>query len=393
MVGKIGQAIKFDGSTNNILVPTTSTLNPNTITVSAWFYPTSNAFYSPIVSKGNSSSVGWEMSNSSGTFRATLRGATVDAFGPSVVLNKWQMGTFTYDGATLKLYFGGVLVASTAGSATLTSANDLLIGSRVLNSNRFTGSIDDVRIYNRALSPQEIQQLYAQGGGVTADHSSTVSLSSGLVGYWPFDGNALNWKIGAVSDLSGTGSNGNLVSMSTTTSPVVGKIGQALKFNGTSSYINIPDAASTYAFPNTTFTVAAWIKTTADGIIFSKPGTLLIGVTSGLFNVNLRNTSGASAALRSSTTNVSDGNWHFVVAVSTTDTSVQANNTTTLYVDGKLSQGSLTNNATYTSPGSTAAFIGQRSSANFFPGSIDDMRVYNRGLSVQEIAQLYALGK
>jgi hypothetical protein len=58
--------------------------------------------------------------------------------------------------------------------------------------------------------------------------SNNSSLSNGLVGYWPLDGAVTNWNTGTTLDLSGSGNTGSLVSLSTTSSPVAGKIGQAL---------------------------------------------------------------------------------------------------------------------------------------------------------------------
>ena len=52
--------------------------------------------------------------------------------------------------------------------------------------------MDDVRIYNKVLSPCEIGQLYTLGTANVA-HSNTDALSNGLIGYWTFDGSATNW--------------------------------------------------------------------------------------------------------------------------------------------------------------------------------------------------------
>jgi hypothetical protein len=68
--------------------------------------------------------------------------------------------------------------------------------------------------------------------------SNYLTLSSGLVGYWPLDGKNTNWSTGQTLDLSGQGNTGQLINMSTTTSPVAGKIGQALNFNGSNSYVS-----------------------------------------------------------------------------------------------------------------------------------------------------------
>ena len=95
---------------------------------------------------------------------------------------------------------------------------------------------------------------------VSIAHSNTVALSNGLVGYWTFDGGTLHWNTGKVDDVSGNGNTGQLISMNTTTSPVTGEIGQALKFNGTNQYISIPYSAT---YVSTHITVSFWMKTNA----------------------------------------------------------------------------------------------------------------------------------
>ena len=73
--------------------------------------------------------------------------------------------------------------------------------------------------------------------------ANTVSLSNGLVGYWPLDGSVTNWNTNTTADVSGNGNTGTLVSLATTSAPVAGKIGQALKFDGSTSYVSIGDVA------------------------------------------------------------------------------------------------------------------------------------------------------
>src|ERR1700730_5417461 len=65
-----------------------------------------------------------------------------------------------------------------------------------------------------------------------------ASLTDGLVGYWTFNGPDLNWFTGTALDRSGQGNNGNLIAFSTTTSTVIGKLGQALSFNGATTYVD-----------------------------------------------------------------------------------------------------------------------------------------------------------
>jgi len=66
-----------------------------------------------------------------------------------------------------------------------------------------------VRLYNRALSAVEAAALYKSGASRTGASSATLNngstLTSGLVGYWTFDGSTINWNTGLAADSSGTG--------------------------------------------------------------------------------------------------------------------------------------------------------------------------------------------
>jgi hypothetical protein len=117
-----------------------------------------------------------------------------------------------------------------------------------------------------------VQQLYAQGAATVA-HSNTTALSSGLVGYWSFDGGTLNWNTGTVQDVSGNGNTGQLISMSTTTSVVAGKIGSALNFNGSTSYVNA--GTNSVLGPTNNLSISAWVKLSsgaATGVISKQRG-------------------------------------------------------------------------------------------------------------------------
>jgi Concanavalin A-like lectin/glucanases superfamily len=103
---------------------------------------------------------------------------------------------------------------------------------------------------------------YAAYGGGTIGFSivpgSKDTLSQGLVGWWTMDSQDTNWATGQETDKSGNGNTGQLVNMSTTTSPVEGKIGGALKFNGINNYALVPDVASLRV--STHFTISFWMK-------------------------------------------------------------------------------------------------------------------------------------
>jgi len=90
--------------------------------------------------------------------------------GGAVAANQWVYVTYTFDNTvgTVAFYANGSQVGSTSYALTGTTANDepLMLGIGILLQTQyfFAGAIDDVRIYNRALTPTEVKTLYAAGG-------------------------------------------------------------------------------------------------------------------------------------------------------------------------------------------------------------------------------------
>ena len=116
-------------------------------------------------------------------------GVKARAFGTSVLaLNTWTHLAVTYDGAMLRLYVNGLLVASTAKTGAIaSSANPLQFGGDAIYGQYFAGKIDEVRVYNVALSAAQVQtdMNTAIGGGAPPDTSppsdpaSLVATASG----------------------------------------------------------------------------------------------------------------------------------------------------------------------------------------------------------------------
>jgi hypothetical protein len=78
--------------------------------------------------------------------------------------------------------------------------------------------------------------------GTIGKPSNFLTLSTGLVGWWTMDGKDTPWTsatAGTTLDSSGNGNTGTLTSMNRATSPVAGKIGQGLNFDGVDDYIII----------------------------------------------------------------------------------------------------------------------------------------------------------
>src|SRR3989344_5209907 len=157
----------------------------------------------------------------------------------NVTLNAWNhvVVAATGNNGTVICYINGVKNTPISIGTMSGSPTQIQLGFDFA-SEAFRGSLDDVRIYNRALSPTEVAELY-KTGAAEIGHSN-VGISDGLVGWWNFDGPSMDWRKNQVADKSGQGNTGTLVSMSTTTSPVAGQIGQALKFDGVDDYVTTP---------------------------------------------------------------------------------------------------------------------------------------------------------
>jgi hypothetical protein len=158
VAGKIGQALSFNGITSYVQTPTQSI--SGTITVSAWVY-SSNFNQSGFIIGKNPVNTQWEL-----FFEGTLRwrgGSGSDLLycnAPSS--NAWHHVAATQSGLNASLYIDGALCQSATVTALGNGAGTIDIG-RFDNGYHFNGAIDDVRIYNRALSASEVQQLYNAG--------------------------------------------------------------------------------------------------------------------------------------------------------------------------------------------------------------------------------------
>ena len=101
----------------------------------------------------------------------------------AVPLNRWSHLALTYDGATLRLYVNGSQTSSRATTGTPKRTTDpLWIGGNQPYGEYFQGLIDQVRVYDRALSPREVRAVMTTPIG-----SALPSQAAGLVGAYALD--------------------------------------------------------------------------------------------------------------------------------------------------------------------------------------------------------------
>ena len=161
--GKYGGALQFNGTSALVTVPDAASLHLSSgMTLEAWVNPsTVNANWRDVIYKGNDNFyLSATSTNASKPDAGMIAGGTyADTFGTSKLsTSTWAFLTETYDGSTLRLYVNGTQVSSTAHTGSIaTSTNPLQIGGDSIYGQYFAGLIDNVRVYNVALTAAQIQ--------------------------------------------------------------------------------------------------------------------------------------------------------------------------------------------------------------------------------------------
>ena len=161
--GKYGKALQFNSTNSLVTVPDAASLHLTTgMTLEAWVNPsTVNANWRDVIYKGNDNYyLEATSSNASKPDAGLIAGGTYgDAYGSAALpANTWSFLAETYDGSTLRLYVNGTQVGSVAHTGSIaTSTNPLQIGGDSIYGQHFVGLIDEVRVYNTALTAAQIQ--------------------------------------------------------------------------------------------------------------------------------------------------------------------------------------------------------------------------------------------
>jgi hypothetical protein len=195
--GKIGGALNFDGNDDYVNVRNSTTLDQglenNGFSVAAWvkydaFYADVQNDDAAIVEKdGDRFMLGLQgTGNNEPRFRLTSTYSSVTISGAPLATGTWYHFVGTYDGNQMRLYRDAVAIANvfTAGTVSMSPA-DLHIGLRSAAGANVDGVIDEVRLYNRALTLEEVQALYQQANSTPAVQIiDNGDAAYGTVGSW-----------------------------------------------------------------------------------------------------------------------------------------------------------------------------------------------------------------
>ncbi len=401
--GKVGQALSFDGSDDEVSIADVASLRPESgsWSVALWAKPSNIDQNSGLVSKRqpsgsyeqwgvvvcgddncsiNGKKVSFLMRQDGSNYRYFLTSN-------NVADGNWHhiVAVANSGSGTLKLYIDGLDVQGVLSSAgswpTINNTDAMRIGSSN-TTGYFAGPIDEVRVYNTALTAAQIQSLYQQGQSDEVNTGAsqaqgTGRLDSGLAGYWKMDD-------GSGTSATDSSTNANTGTLTNGPTWTTGQIGGAVSFDGVDDYV----AIGTTLTSTSAITVAAWVNASS-----SVDGMAIFGNINGQLgsdrqclmydNAGTNNIYFGNVVINYQLTgSLGTGTWHHVVFSN-------SGTTNRLYLDGaKVAENSA---GALTSANEGNLNIGSCNGGNFFAGTIDEARVYHRQLSSDEVSELYRL--
>jgi len=423
--GQVGFAGSFDGLNDQVRMSNSSTLNVTGtgLTITAWVRPTAVNGYRVLVHKERQYSLAILDGQLTYADSVTWSYATMGSYG-SVPVGAWSHVAATFDGTTVRLYLNGTEVGTIPRSGSLTATtNALYLGCYDGSAFYLAGGLDEVAVYDRALSAAEVQAIYVSDGGIlptvtatptatptnTLPPAATETFTPGLVtatptviapstatptsaalptasftptatpntlmGYWQF-----NEASGTtVSDSSGHGNTGTAQNgMGWTT----GQMGSAGSFDGLNDQVRMPNSSS-LDITGTGLTIEAWVRPTAvDGyrVLVHKERQYSLAILNG--QLTYADSITWSYATMGSHGTVPVGVWSHVAA--TFDGA-----TVRFYLNG-TEVGAVPRSGSLTAT-TNALYLGSyNGSAFFLAGGLDEVAVHSRALSGAEVQQHYA---
>jgi sugar lactone lactonase YvrE len=403
--GRVGKAFNFDGTTGYVSIGNPEALkllavdetSHTGITMDAWVKPNalpSNGSLVAVATKWNSNNstgtsgdaYGLFLINNGGTLAALAQlnpgGAEVTLQGGNVPLNAFTHVALTFEtnSGSLALFVNGVQVnARIVDGSIVRSDVNVMIGRENDNTSPrfFAGLIDEVEIYNRALSASEISDIYNAGANGKCKVTQCVAPPTNIIGWWPGDNTAIDIQGGNNGTLQG-----NYAGFAT------GKVGQAFHFQGNNDGVEVPYTPA-LDFGADSFTIDTWVR--LDG--FTSYGILAAHEQTGSddgWTFLLNGFDLQIAFNRSNAAKVLDfvptlQQWYHLAVT-------RSGNTFKFYVDG-VQLGTDQTSAAVPTPVNGPLKIGKANGFQSLTGRIDEFEIVHRALSASEIQAIYNAGR
>ncbi|MHC4738695.1 MAG: LamG domain-containing protein [Planctomycetota bacterium] len=436
--GQLAGALNFDGS-NGVYIEgsggTGSVLNiyDSNLTLSAWVKPATVPAQGTILARYKSFTGTYRLGISSGTayINTYLKGSGHWFLNGGSVLEvgTWYhvVGVFDRDAHIGQVYVNGVEDAEGAlGPNPLSNDAITRIGCRQGTSDStFNGLIDDVRIYDRALSAEEVEQLYQveipelvslevvgpnevsedfsaqykaiahyDNGGTadvtdsaewSVDDETIVSITAGL-----FTTGAIDLPTDITITAEYTEGENTEVAEKQVSIFAICPSGSALDFDGENDYVEVKDDSSLRFSCSDIFSISFWVKPFDDGFMLSKMRTsqrrgvfgYQIRWEPSRFSFNLESSFVKNVNLFTPDNSAPAGSWYYVATV-------YDNRDMKIYLNGELANSGTFNLDTGSTTPDKNLAIGARSYdstiTRYLNGTIDELAIYNRVLSAEEI--------
>ena len=155
-----GGSIVFDYSNDYVKINSfADILSKTTYTKTAWFYM--NSYKYNIVSGGGTAQHAFWMAGTNKLSAGHNNAWQTVTSATSLLLNTWYFGVVTFNTTTgWSLYVNGNLESTSSSTTTFSGTGGILIGAYDDAQNLWDGRIAMASVYNRVLSPQEVQQNY-----------------------------------------------------------------------------------------------------------------------------------------------------------------------------------------------------------------------------------------
>ncbi|PYK29702.1 MAG: hypothetical protein DME57_09485, partial [Verrucomicrobia bacterium] len=379
--GEVGQAFSLDGTDDYVEVSDSSNISfTGPFTIDAWIKTTDNTSEHGIVEKYDGGGQnGYFFRLASGTGRLVFgicNGVTCEsvAGATQVSISTFHHVAAIFDGSSLKVYLDGNLDGSASTSiAPGDGTNPLEIGARGGSpGNFFSGLVDEVELFNRALSDTEVASIFAAG---SAGKCSCTPAPAGMISWWPGDNNYDD-----VADSNNMQQAINFVGFAP------GEVREAFSFSG-SGYLSAGNPAN-LKLTGTEVTLDAWVNPTnaeENGVIAGKTESgnndYLLYLNGGVL-VGIIKAGGSESTIGGGVLPV--GSWSHV-ALTYDGTAIK------IYVNG-IQIDSLPKTGNLDGTDAEVAIGGRNADDLQLVGLVDEVEVFGRALSASEIAAIYGAG-